>query len=161
MPTQRIVARFRNQKITIQKPKCAIQKPKRFRNQNDRFSNQNWSVSEPKCTGSETKKRNSETKTYDSETKMYDSETTIYDLETKTWLPPPLTTSDHYVACWTSQEIKTPPPRLTAMLHLEFHKRSKPGHLLWPLCRILNFTRDLNPATPSDHYVASWTSQEI
>jgi len=47
------------------------------------------------------------------------------------------------------------------MLHLELHKRSKPPHPLWPLCCILNFTRDLNPATPSDCYVASWTSQEI
>ena len=87
-------------------------KKSRFRNQNVRFRNQN--DSETKMTDSATKteafqnqnvpvqkqkKRNSETKTYDSETKMYDSETTIYDLETKTWLPPPLTTSDHYVAC--------------------------------------------------------------
>ena len=32
-------------------------------------------------------------------------------------------------------------------------KGSKPRHPLRPLCCILNFTRDLNPTTPSDHYV--------
>ena len=68
---------------------------------------------------------------------------------------------DHYVASWISHEIKPPQPPLTTMLHLELHKRSKPGHPLWPLCCILNFTWDQNPANPSDHYVASWTSQEI
>ena len=76
----------------------------------------------------------------------------------------PAAPSDHYVACWTSQKIKTPPPTLTTMLtmlHLELHKRSKPRHALWPLCCMLNFTRDQSPATPSDHYVACWTSQEI
>ena len=78
-----------------------------------------------------------------------------------TWDQNPATPSDHYVASWTSQAIKTPPPPLTTMLHLEPHKRSKPRHPLWPLCCILNFTSDQNPATPSDHYVASWTSQAI
>ena len=73
----------------------------------------------------------------------------------------PATPSDHYSAPWTSQEIKTPPPPLTAMLHVELHKRSKPRHPLWPLCRILDFTRDQNPAAPSDYYSAPWTSQEI
>jgi hypothetical protein len=28
------------------------------------------------------------------------------------------TPSDHYVASWTSQEIKTPPPPLAIMLHI-------------------------------------------
>ena len=73
----------------------------------------------------------------------------------------PATPSDHYVACWTSQEIKAPPRPLTTMLHVELHKRSIPRHALWPLCCMLNFTRDQSPATPSDHYVACWTSQEI
>ena len=73
----------------------------------------------------------------------------------------PATPSDHYVASWTWQEIKTPPPPLTTMLHLELDKRSKPHHPLWSLCCILNLSRDQNPATPSDHYVASWTWQEI
>jgi hypothetical protein len=44
---------------------------------------------------------------YDSGSNMYDWETKIYDVETKNWLPLP---SDHYVAFWTSQEIKSPPP---------------------------------------------------
>ena len=73
----------------------------------------------------------------------------------------PATPSDHYVACWTSQEINTPPRPLTTMLNFELHKRSKPRHALWPLCCMLNFTRDQHPATPFDHYVACWTSQEI
>ena len=71
------------------------------------------------------------------------------------------TPPDHYVASWTSQEINTPPCSLTTMLHVELHKRSKPRHALWPLFCMLNFTRDQSPATPSDHYVACWTSQEI
>ena len=78
-----------------------------------------------------------------------------------TWDQNPATPSDDYVASWISHEIKTPPPPLTTMLHLELHKRSKPRHPLWPLCCILNLTSDQNPATPSDHYVASWTSQAI
>ena len=84
----------------------------------------------------------------------------------------PATPSDHYVACWTSQEIKAPPRPLTTMLHVELHKRSiprralwplccmlnftkksKPRHALRPLCCMLNFTRDQSPATPSDHFV--------
>ena len=44
-----------------------------------------------------------------------------------------------YVACWTGQEIKTPPPPLTTMLHVELTKKNQ------------------NPTTPADQYIACWT----
>ena len=147
-----------------------------------------YSVPPRRLPASETKKHDSETQMCDSETNIYDLETktwrsppltTMLHLELDKRSKPrhplwslccilnltrdqnPATLSDHYVASWTWQEIKTPPPPMITMLHLELDKRSKPHHPLWSLCCILNLTRDQNPATPSDHYVASWTWQEI
>ena len=90
---------------------------------------------------------------------------TLSDHYAACWTSQEITTlptlSDHYAACWTSQEIISPSPPLTTMLHVELHKRSKPRHPLWPLCCMLNFTRDHQPVTPSNRCVAFWTWQEI
>ena len=147
-----------------------------------------YSVPPRRLPASETKKHDSETQMCDSETNIYDLETktwrsppltTMLHLELDKRSKPrhplwslccilnltrdqnPATLSDHYVASWTWQKIKTPPPPMITMLHLELDERSKPHHPLWSLCCILNLTRDQNPVTPSDHYVASWTWQEI
>jgi hypothetical protein len=121
-------------------------------------------LQKPKNHDSETKMCDSETKMCDSETNIYDSETKMTDSATKTEATqkPKRTNSETKKTRFRSQNVRLRNQMYdsetktydwetkmydseTKIYDLETKTWLPP---LWPLCRILNFTRDQNPRHP-------------
>ena len=103
-----------------------------------------------RCPLQKPKNHDSETKMCDSETKMCDSETNIYDSETKTTdsatkteaIQKPKRTNSETKNAFRNQNVRL------RNQNVRFRNQN------------LRFRNQNLAATPSDHYVASWTSQE-